>query len=69
MAKDPEMHSWTKHIDIRYHFLREKMKKQEFKVDHLGTNEMPADFIAKGLSKIKQYNCMSYVNLKNWFTN
>ena len=65
LAKNPEMHSRTKHIDIRYHFFREKIKEQEFKVDHLDTNEMPADFLTKGLSKIKHYNCMSHVNLKN----
>ena len=65
LAKNPEMHSRTKHIDIRYHFLREKIKEQKFKVDHLDTNEMPADFLTKGLSKIKHHNCMSRVNLKN----
>ena len=24
IAKNPVLHSWTKHIDIRHHFLREK---------------------------------------------
>lgn len=39
IEKNPVMHSRTKHISIKYHFLREKFEGQEVKKDYVPTRE------------------------------
>ena len=65
LAKNPEYHSRSKHIDIRHHFIREKLEEGKFKIGYESTEEMCADILTKGLPKIKHYKCMGLINLKN----
>jgi hypothetical protein len=65
LAKNPEMHSRSKHIEIRHHFLREKIQKLEFEVEHLSTQDMVADILTKGLAKMKHYKCIELLCLQN----
>ena len=65
LAKNPEMHSRSKHIEIRHHFLREKIQKLEFEVEHLSTQDMVADILTKGLAKMKHYKCIELLGLQN----
>ena len=44
----------TKHIDIKFHFIKDKVANQEIIVKHLPTNEMVADFLTKPVCKEKQ---------------
>ena len=65
LSKNPEMHARSKHIDVRYHFIREKIDNQEFMVEYQCTEEMVADIFTKGLPKVKHYKCMEQLGLKN----
>ncbi len=65
LAKNPEYHSRSKHIDIRHHFIREKIEEGQLRIDYESTEEMCADMLTKGLPKIKHYKCMRLINLKN----
>jgi aspartate aminotransferase-like enzyme len=40
----------TKHIDVRYHYVREALKLGLIDLQYLPTNEMPADGLTKALS-------------------
>ena len=51
MSKNPVMHAKTKHIEIKYHFLREKVANNEVKLDYVSTKEQLADIFTKPLSK------------------
>ena len=42
-------HRRTKHIDIRYHFIREVVAKKEVVLRYLPTNDMVADIFTKAL--------------------
>lgn len=53
MINNPVMHRRTKHIDVRYHFIRDEKKKETFVVEFTGTNDQWADMLTKGLSKEK----------------
>lgn len=53
LVKNPEFHKRTKHINIRYHFIREKFKENEFDLRYIPTNEQCADIMTKALPKIK----------------
>ena len=51
LTKKPENHARTKHIDIRYHFVRDLVQKKEIEVDYCPTTDMLADIMTKGLSR------------------
>ena len=51
LAKTPEYHARTKHIDIQYHFIREHLESGKITLDYCPgpTNEMTADIFTKPL--------------------
>ena len=51
LAKHPIHHARTKHIDIRHHFVREKVENGEIDIQHLPTSLMPADALTKPLGR------------------
>ena len=55
LARNPEYHARTKHINIRYHFIREQIDNGSITYDYLQTKEMPADALTKPLGPDKHY--------------
>ncbi|KAA0066377.1 Retrovirus-related Pol polyprotein from transposon TNT 1-94 [Cucumis melo var. makuwa] len=53
MMKNPTFHSRTKHIDIRFHFIRDLVAKEEVSLIYCSTHEQWADILTKALSKEK----------------
>ncbi len=51
MSKNPECHDRSKHIAIRYHFLREQVERGEIALQYVSTNLQLADLFTKGLPK------------------
>ena len=49
LAKNPATTPNSKHIDIRHHFIRERMANSEFKVVYIPSEEQHADFLTKSL--------------------
>jgi hypothetical protein len=49
IAKNPVMHQRTKHIDIKYHFIRECIYKMNIKLNYLESKLMIADILTKPL--------------------
>lgn len=52
-------HSRTKHIDIRHHFIRELINKNEISLSYVPTQEMLADVMTKSLPKDKHCKFVS----------
>ena len=50
LAKDPIAYSRTKHIDIRYHYIRELIAGRKTTVDYCSTVDMTADILTKPLT-------------------
>ncbi|KAE9275735.1 hypothetical protein PR003_g29252 [Phytophthora rubi] len=50
LAKNVGYQARTKHIDIRYHFIREKVVSNEVELEYMDTKNQLADFMTKGLS-------------------
>ena len=50
VAQNPQSHSKMKHIDIRYHFVREKVLDNTVELRYCPTNDMLADILTKGLT-------------------
>lgn len=49
MTKNPAFHSRTKHIVIRYHFIRDLVAREEIFLKHCGTKEQVANVLTKPL--------------------
>jgi hypothetical protein len=53
ISKNPVMHSKTKHIPIKFHFLREQVMSKVIKVEYVGTKDQIEDVFTKPLSKMQ----------------
>ncbi|XP_071700490.1 uncharacterized protein [Rutidosis leptorrhynchoides] len=53
IAKNPVFHGRTKHIDIKYHFLRESYAKKDIELKYCKTEEQIADIFTKALPRPK----------------
>ena len=57
VTKNANQHSKTKHIDIRYHFLRDHYEKGEIEIDYVLTDFKLADIFTKPLD----FNRFSFI--------
>nr|CAH66391.1 OSIGBa0134J07.9 [Oryza sativa] len=53
ISENPVSHDRTKHIAIKYHYIREAVDRQEVKLEFCRTDEQLADIFTKALSKEK----------------
>ena len=53
LVKNPILHQRSKHIDIRYHFVREKFKEATFSLQYIETNDQVADIFTKAIPKVR----------------
>ena len=51
ISKNPIMHSKTKHIPIKFHFLREQVTEKNIKLEYIQTKDQVADIFTKPLSR------------------
>ena len=50
LTKNPIQHSRTKHIEIRYHFIRDHVQKSNIEIEFASTKMQLADIFIKPLS-------------------
>ncbi|KAJ4712638.1 Retrovirus-related Pol polyprotein from transposon TNT 1-94 [Melia azedarach] len=62
LAKDQVHHERTKHIDVRYHFLR---SEKRIKVNKVGTADNPADMLTKSVPHSKFQHCLDLLNVRS----
>lgn len=53
LAKNHITSQRTKHIDVRHHFVREKLEEKVIELSYLSTSEMLMDIFTKALAHIK----------------
>lgn len=49
ISKNHVQHSRTKHIDIRYHFIRDLVEEKVLILEHISTDHQLADILIKSL--------------------
>lgn len=53
LMKNPVFHGRSKHIDTRYHFIRECVERRQIQVEYVCTGEQRADILTKALPRNK----------------
>ncbi|KAK2997760.1 hypothetical protein RJ639_024907 [Escallonia herrerae] len=53
LAENPVFHARTKHVEVHYHFIREKVLQEEIELEHVRTKNQVADLLTKSLSENK----------------
>lgn len=64
LAKDHQFHSRTKHIDVRYHFIRWVCANGTIKLVYCPTADMVADTLTKALPSLKVKHFASQLGLR-----
>jgi hypothetical protein len=57
------LHSRTKHIEVRYHFLRDNVEKGNIDLIHVPTEKQLADILTKPLAKLHFLVCEESLEL------
>ena len=65
LSKNPKFHNRTKHIDVAYHFVRERISSKELSVTYCPSSEMLADIMTKGLTTVSFQKFRSLLNVHN----
>ena len=63
IGQNPVQERCTKHIDVRYHFIRQCVEDKKIKLFFIAGSENPADMFTKNLSKIKFLCCLGQLGL------
>ena len=53
LAKNPVQHQRSKHIDIKYHFIRSEIQEGRISLEYIPTEENVADVFTKPVSRVK----------------
>lgn len=66
LSKNPAHHERTKHIDIKLHFIINKVSKGVVKMVKIHTDSNPADMLTKVVSTAKLKFCLNMAGLCGW---
>ena len=50
LTKNPEHHQRTKHIDIKYHYIRQLIEDNNVTIDYIPTDKIATDILTKPLT-------------------
>jgi hypothetical protein len=63
LSKNPVFHDRSKHIDLRYHFIRECAEVGKVEVKYVSTDEQLADVLTKPLGRIRFQELRSKIGM------
>nr|GEY65711.1 ribonuclease H-like domain, reverse transcriptase, RNA-dependent DNA polymerase [Tanacetum cinerariifolium] len=65
LMKNPIFHGRSKHIDTKYHFIRECVEREDIQVEFVNGEYQRADILTKALPKIKFLTMRQLIGLKD----
>ncbi|GJU10671.1 ribonuclease H-like domain, reverse transcriptase, RNA-dependent DNA polymerase [Tanacetum coccineum] len=64
LMKNPVFHGRSKHIDTKYHFIRECIEREDIQVEFVSREYQKADILTKALPKIRFLTMRQLIGLK-----
>ncbi|KAG5536506.1 hypothetical protein RHGRI_024066 [Rhododendron griersonianum] len=65
LAKNPVNHERSKHIDVRFHFIRDHVKEGSVELVHVASQDQAADIFTKPLPKVLLDKCKKMIGMKD----
>ena len=65
LSKNPVFHDRSKHIDVRYHFIRECVEDGRVKTESIGTADQLADILTKALVRERFCELRSSIGVRD----
>lgn len=65
LLQNQMLHGRSKHIDVRYHFVKDLANNDVVKINYLETENMPADILTKCLPAIKHYYLLKKLGIES----
>lgn len=65
LTRNPEFHNRSKHIDVKHHFVREKVEEGVINTQRVQTRDNLADVLTKALPKPTHEDLMNRLNLSS----
>ncbi|GJY45093.1 zinc finger, CCHC-type containing protein [Tanacetum coccineum] len=66
LVRNPVFHGRSKHIDIRYHFIRECIENGHINVEHISGELQRADILTKALPRLKFVTMRQMLRRRMW---
>ena len=63
LIRNQAYHERTKHIDVKYHFIREAVGERNITVKKIGTTDNPADMLTKPVPANKFKHCLNLIGM------
>ena len=63
LARNPVFHAKTKHIQVKYHFIREVLDSKSIELVKVHTDDNPADLLTKGLPAERFAHCRQMMGI------
>ena len=62
LAKNPVNHQRSKHIDIKYHFIRSEIQNENVKLQYVRTDNNVADIFTKPTTRVKLEKFKNFIS-------
>ena len=69
LIKNPVHHDRTKHIDVKYHYVRECAERGLIDIQFIGTAEQLGDILTKALGRLKHDELRTKIGLTKLLSN
>ncbi|MCO5603495.1 hypothetical protein L7F22_057646 [Adiantum nelumboides] len=63
LARNPVFHAKMKHVDVRYHFIRDVLEDKRLQLVKVHTDDNPADLLTKILSPEQFAHCRELMGI------
>ena len=64
LLKNPEFYSRSKHISLKFHWIRSHLEEKSFAIEYVPTNENIADIMTKPLARPQHQHILELMNIK-----
>ncbi|RVD87180.1 uncharacterized protein DFL_001423 [Arthrobotrys flagrans] len=64
LITNPKQHNRTKHVDIKYHLIRDIYTKRKLQIERVPSADNPADDLTKPLAKLKHQEHVTTIGLR-----